>query len=43
MIPVIRITGKAKDVFSCIRLMAEKAKELTMGEIVRLKKQPKEE
>lgn len=35
---VIRITGKAKDVFATIKLMAEKAGKLTLGEIVRLGK-----
>lgn len=35
---VIQITGKAKTVFDTIRLMAEKAGSLTIGEIIRLKK-----
>ena len=35
---VIRIIGKASDVFDAIKLMAEKAPKLTLGEIERLNK-----
>ena len=31
---VIRITGKSRDVFACIRKMAEDNPQLTLGEIV---------
>ncbi len=34
---VIRIAGKAKTVFGVLKLAAEKAGKLTIGEIVRLK------
>ena len=34
---VIRITGKARDVFACLEQMAKKAGKLTLGEIVRLR------
>jgi len=37
MIAVIRITGKARDVFTAIRVIAHKAGKLTISEIVRLK------
>ena len=36
MVTVIRISGKAKDVFARIKLMADKAGKLTLGEIARL-------
>lgn len=32
---VIRITGKAHDVFACIEWMAEKAGKLTIGDIIK--------
>ena len=35
---VIKITGKARDVFACIKQMAEKAGKLTIGETVRIRK-----
>lgn len=35
----IKITGKARDVFAAIKMMAEKAgKKLTIGEIAKLRK-----
>jgi hypothetical protein len=34
---VIKIAGKAKTVFAVLNFMAEKAGELTVGEIMRLK------
>lgn len=37
MVTVIRITSKARTVFAVVKLMAEKAGRLTIGEIVRLK------
>ena len=33
---IIRLVGKAKDVFAKVILMADKAEKLTLGEIVRL-------
>jgi len=38
MLQIIKITGKAKDVFACLTKMASQAAELTIGEIARLKK-----
>ncbi len=37
MSPIIRITGKARTVFAVLKLMAELAGNLTIGEIMRLK------
>ena len=43
MVTVIRISGKACDVFGAIKQMAQKAGNLTIGEIVRLRQIKKEE
>lgn len=38
MVTVITITGKAHDVFALIKVMADKAGKLTIGELARLNK-----
>lgn len=35
---IIKIQGKAREVFAHIKLMAEKAGKLTLGEIAKLRK-----